>query len=215
MSILHQVKTTALKALINAKRAALGRLRPTKEENLRRLRERGESLEMFRFRDATAVDIPMLAQVHVTAWRATYPGTAKPPTYAIRASQWRKAFEEQSEGNWFCIVIERPDGALVGFAKGKRSDHPEYDGELNKIYLLPEYYRLGLGRRLVGHVARRFLAQGSSSMWLCGEADNPSRAFHEALGGHNLLNEDGSTNYGNYGWRDLRALAAICPVETD
>ena len=28
----------------------------------------------------------------------------------------------------------------------------------------------------------------------------------------NLTNDDGSTNYGNYGWRDLRALADICPV---
>jgi len=205
-------RKAATKSMIEAKRAAFARLRPTKEQNLRRLHERGETIASFKFRDAVRADVPALAQLHVTAWSATYPATLRPPTYAIREWQWRKAFEEENDGSWFCLLIEKPDGALVGFAKGRRSDHPDYGGELNKIYLLPEYYRLGLGRRLVGHVARRFLAQGINSMWLCGEAGNPSTAFHEAIGGHNLVNEDGSTNFGNYGWKDLQALAAICPV---
>src|SRR5687768_1974220 len=201
------------KAEIDAQRAELEQLRPTREQNLRGVRERGESLEAFRFRDVTPDDIPALAEVHAVAWAATYPGTRHPPTAALRASQWRKAFTWGNDGSWFCIVVQRPDGALVGFAKGKRSDHPAYAGELNKIYLLPEYYRLGLGRQLMGHVARRFLAQGITSMWLIGEADNPSTAFHEALGGRNMTNEDGTTNYGNYCWDDLRHLASICPVE--
>jgi ribosomal protein S18 acetylase RimI-like enzyme len=201
------------KAEIDAQRAALEQVRPTKEENLRRLRERGESIDAFVFRDATKEDIPALAQVHVTAWNATYPGTHQPPSVALRESQWRKAFMWGYNSSWFCIVTQRPDGALVGFAKGKRSDHPGYAGELNKIYLLPDYYRLGLGRRLMGHVARRFLLQGINSMWLIGEADNPSTAFHGALGGRNMTNADGTTNYGNYCWDDLRALAEICPIE--
>jgi ribosomal protein S18 acetylase RimI-like enzyme len=198
---------------IDAQRAAFARLRPTREQNLRGLGERGESIASFRFRDATLADVPALSELHVVAWNATYPGTHNPPTVSIRDWQWRKYFTTENDGSSFCIVIERPDGALVGFARGNRSDHPDYGGQLSKIYLLPEYYRLGLGRRLMGHVARRFLANGVTSMWLCGEADNPSGSFHEALGGHNLLNDDGTMNYGNYGWRDLRALATICPIE--
>jgi GNAT superfamily N-acetyltransferase len=201
------------RADVEALRAELARLRPTKEQNLRRLEERGESIASFRFRDATADDIPALSQLHVLAWNATYPGTRNPPTVATRTWQWRRNFHLGNDGSWFCIVIERPDGVLVGFAKGTRSDHPEYDAELNKIYLLPEYYHLGLGRRLVGHVVRRFLAQGKRSMWLCGEADNPSASFHEALGGQNLQNDDGTINYGNFGWRDLHRLAEICPID--
>ncbi len=71
---------------------------------------------------------------------------------------------------------------LVGFAKGTRSDHPEYGGELNKIYLLREYQGMGLGRRLIGHVAGRFLSQGITSMWLIGDARNPSAYAWLALG---------------------------------
>jgi len=64
-----------------------------------------------------------------------------------------------TDGSWFCFVVENRKGELVGFAKGKtynHSDLPDFSGELNKIYLLREYQRLGLGRRLVGCVARRF-----------------------------------------------------------
>ena len=83
-------------------------------------------------------------------------------------------------------------------------------GGLNKIYLLREYQRLGLGRRLVGHVARRFLTQGITSMWLFGDARNPSCHAWVALG---ALKTDADPGSGNYGWRDLRVLAERCPIE--
>jgi ribosomal protein S18 acetylase RimI-like enzyme len=185
----------------------------------------------FTIREATAADIPALADLHVRTWNATYPDVAKPPTYEIRERQWREAFRV-TDGSWFCFVVARasdrwrrgggrpadcpgPDGELVGFAKGVPYEHPDlpdFRGELSKIYLLDEYKRQGLGRRLVGHVARRFLSQGISSMVLFAEPDNPSCRFYEALGGERLLDERGEF-HGAYGWRDLQSLAAICPVE--
>lgn len=114
------------------------------------------------------------------------------------------------DGSWFCFVVENIRRELVGFAKGQKSDHPEYGGQLNKIYLLREYQRLGLGRRLIGHVARRFLTQGITSMWLFGDARNPSCHAWVALG---ALKTDADPGSGNYGWRDLRVLAERCPIE--
>ncbi len=88
-------------------------------------------------------------------------------------------------GSWFCFMIENQHGELVGSAKGTRYAHPDqpsYSGELSKIYLLPEYQRLGLGRRLVGHLARRFLAQGISPMLLFADAGNPLAGSSEPWG---------------------------------
>ena len=81
----------------------------------------------------------------------------------------------------------------------------EFAGELRKIYLLPEYQRLGLGRRLLGHVARRLLARGIGSLWLFGDARNPSSRAWTALGAEKTDDDPG---IGNYGWRDIRPLAA-------
>ena len=181
-----------------------GLARPSGRANALRLRQRGEAVASLVIRDATAADVPALARLHVETWNATYaPLLMKGPGYEVRERQWREAFAA-NDGSWFCLVVERPDGRLVGFAKGTRSDHPAYGGELNKIYLLGEYQGIGLGRRLLGHVARRFLSQGIDSMWLTGDARNPSSRVWQALGAEKTDEDPGN---GNYGWHDLRGLA--------
>lgn len=81
-----------------------------------------------------------------------------------------------NDGGWFCLVIENNNGDLIGFAKGmprSHPDHPDISGELNKIYLLRQYQRLGLGTRLVGYVAREFMKRNIHSVLLFGDAGNP------------------------------------------
>jgi GNAT superfamily N-acetyltransferase len=146
-----------------------------------------------------------LARLHVTTFNETH---------APVLQQWRQAFQS-ADGSWFCFVIEGPSGELIGFAKGQPYAHPDqpvFAGELNKIYLLREYHRRGLGRRLLGRVARRFLSQGISSMLLFGDARNSSNRFYEALGADKLFAPKGEF-HGGYGWRDLRKLAAVCPAD--
>ena len=175
-----------------------------------------ETLDALVIREATRKDIPALAALHVKAWSDTYPQTLRPPTFEIRERQWREQFEK-TDGSWFCLVVENRNRELIGFAKGRNyqsDDLPGYHGELNKIYLLREYQRLGVGRRLVGHVARRFLSEGISTMVLFGTAENPSCAFHEALGGEKLYAANGEF-HGAYGWNDLHKLSALCPTGTD
>jgi ribosomal protein S18 acetylase RimI-like enzyme len=159
----------------------------------------------FIIREADSADIPALAELHVKSFNETHgPG----PTYEVRERQWREAFQV-IDGNWFCFVTVAPSGNLVGFAKGvpyDHVDHRDFAGELNKIYLLRQYHRRGLGRRLLGHVARRFLSQGISSMLLFGDAQNPSNGFYEALGAERLFAANGEF-HGGYGWRDLESLA--------
>ena len=202
-------------AIVALARLLRGLRRPSKAANARLLRERGEDVSTsFVIREAAAADVPALARLHVATWNDTYPGVRSPPTYEIRERQWREAFGSD-DGSWFCFVVARRDGELVGFAKGKRyasADRPDYAGELNKIYLLREYQRLGLGRRLVGHVARRFLDEGITSMLLFADAGNPSCRFYEALGAEKLRAPDGTVSEANYGWRDLRRLASVCPT---
>jgi ribosomal protein S18 acetylase RimI-like enzyme len=174
---------------------------------MRLLAERGETLDSFVFRDATIADIPALAELHAVTWSQTYPNVRKPPTAALREYQWREQFEKKQD-NWFCLLVTDREGGLVGFAKGIISpleDQPGYNGEINKIYLLQDYQRLGLGRRLMGHLVRRFLSMGATRMSLFGVAENPSIYFHEAMGGERLYNDKGGFD-GGYQWRILKSL---------
>jgi len=112
----------------------------------------------------------------------------------------------------FCVVLEGPDRSLIGFASGKlhRSDEPgAFRGVLDKIYLLREYHRRGLGRRLLCMAAQLFLAHDIDSMLLFGDARSPTNGFYEAMGGERLYDPNG-VFHGSYGWRNLRELSLLC-----
>lgn len=178
------------------------RSRPKREANARRLRERGESLDSILARDATAADIPALAELHVTTWNATY-RTSRGPSVALRTRQWTEIFSKTPRRD-FVVVLENRDGRLIGFAAG-RPHEGEFQGQLSKIYLRWEYHGLGLGRRLMQETARRFLERGIESFILFAERSNPTIGFYDHIGGERLLDDRGLF-IGAYAWRDVRAL---------
>ena len=183
-----------------------GLKRSSKKVNLQKLHERGETLDSFTFRDATEKDIPELGKLHAITWAQTYNGK---PNIKLRQYQWDKAFKEENNGSWFCILVVDKNNNLVGFAKGiinKNEKTSEQHGDLNKIYLLSDYQRLGLGKKLFAHVVERFLQKGVNDVTLFGVPQNPSCAFHEAMGGERLYSEKGTFD-GCYIWRDLKKLS--------
>ena len=170
-----------------------------------KLHKRGETLDSFTFRDATEDDILELGKLHAITWAQTYTGK---PNIKLRQYQWDKAFKEENNGSWFCILVVDKNNKLVGFAKGiinKNEKSSEQHGDLNKIYLLSDYQRLGLGKKLFAHVIKRFLSKGVNDMTLFGVPQNPSCAFHEAMGGERLYSEKGTFD-GCFIWRDLKKL---------
>ena len=143
-----------------------------------------------------------LVHLHVQAFNETHgPG----PSVEGRQQQGRKAF---SEAEWFCLVAETSGGRLVGYARSQpytEEELGEFKGELNKIYVLREYQKRGLGRRLVCAIARGLVSRGITSMLLFGDAGSPSNGFYERLGAEKLIAANGRF-HGGYGWRDLEAL---------
>jgi GNAT superfamily N-acetyltransferase len=169
---------------------------------------------MFTLRDATIDDVDRLARLHVETFIETHGGGPQAPTFELRERQWREIIGKASERD-FIVVIEDDDGELIGFARGVPYDGGgglDFAGELNKIYLLRRFHSQGLGRRLLAAVTQRFLERGITSMLLFGDAANPSNGFYERLGAERLYSPEGEF-HGAYGWRDLRALAALCPPE--
>ncbi len=168
-------------------------------------------------REARCGDAAGIARVHVDSWRTTYRGIV-PDDYLANLSA------EQRERHWhsvtccaasdeFVYVAEDPVGQIVGFASGapERTGHAEYKGELYAIYLLAEYQKRGIGRRLVSAVAARLLRNGFHTMLLWVLANNPARHFYEALGGQAVISQPitiGGVALEEvaYGWKDLTTL---------
>ena len=156
----------------------------------------------YSIRDASVSDAPVLAALHVRTFQETHGGG---PSVALRQEQWQ-AILSSGDALDFTLVVEDSDGALVAFARGTAHDGgvPGFAGELNKIYVLRQHQRRGLGRLLVERVAQRFLSLGVNSMLLFGDARSSSNGFYEHLGAERLYSPQGEF-HGGYGWRDLAA----------
>ena len=171
----------------------------------------GETNETnFKIREATINDVSAIAALHVETFNETHGFHPNGPTYELREYQWQKLFQD-NEHSWFCFVIEDENRKLIGFAKGQPYDEQlyEFSGELNKIYLLKKYHRIGLGQQLICKVAHEFIHRGINSMLLFGDAQNPSNGFYERMGGEKLFAKNGDF-HGGYGWRDLKKLLLNC-----
>jgi ribosomal protein S18 acetylase RimI-like enzyme len=179
--------------------------RPSKTANKKRLQAIGESIDTIRIRELGIDDIATLASIHVKTWNETYARGNNGPSIQLRESQWREKFRKKDD-SWFILGVENTKGEMIGFAVGQKHNSEEYKGEINKIYLLQEYQRLGIGSKLLREVVRRFQQMGINSMVLFGIPQNPTGGFHEAMGGKRLYDKQG-VFHGGYGWKEISALA--------
>jgi ribosomal protein S18 acetylase RimI-like enzyme len=137
---------------------------------------------------AGPADAADLAHVHVTSWRETYRGIL-PDSYlsALPESQHARRFARQmldpKPGAVLLALADRQ--GLVGYSEGGWSrTGTQREGEVNTLYLLRAVQGEGLGRSLLGHMARALRAQGAASLVISTLRDNArARGFYEHLGG--------------------------------
>jgi GNAT superfamily N-acetyltransferase len=138
-------------------------------------------------REATIADCAAVARVHVRSWQESFRGIV-PQSFLDRMSVEKRAvaFEKRfPESEYRMFVAEEVERGVVGFADfGEAREQVEgYEGELYAIYLLPEFQRRGVGRRLFNLGAEFLLSRGRRSMYLLALEASPYRTFYERLGG--------------------------------
>lgn len=135
----------------------------------------------------TVADTPTVGEVHVRAWQAAYRGVM-PDEYLEglrpqdRADMWRRGIEADWPGQRDVIAV---DGQVAGFAAygAEREGDDATRGELYAINLHPDYWRRGLGRRLIRHVTGELSRLGFTTAVLWVEASNDrARRFYEVEG---------------------------------
>lgn len=137
-------------------------------------------------RHAKPADAAAISKVFDAAWREAYsgiiPGVTLERMIQRRGPRW-----------WaFSLRRGRPlavldvDKQIVGYASyGRCRDRGlSADGEVDELYLAPEYQGLGFGRRLFRAVLNDLHHRGARSVAVWSLADNARAcAFYEGLGG--------------------------------
>ena len=147
-------------------------------------------------RPAVGADADAIAVVHVRSWQAAYRGLM-PQDYldqldpARRAERWRQVLAETEPARGGVLVAQdeaAPGGPrIVGFAgyqptRDADSD-PAVTGQLSTIYLVPEAWGTGTGRRLLAGAVTGLTAAGyaDAALWVLDGNERACR-FYAAAG---------------------------------
>ena len=131
-------------------------------------------------------DVVDVARLQVAAWQAAYAGVVPEPVLrrldvVERVRAWTRLLDQG-----VVLHVAEDDGAVVGYASagaGRDEDAAAGDGELYALYVAPDRWRQGTGRRLHDAAVDGMRAEGlrRATLWLLAGNDR-GRAFCEALG---------------------------------
>lgn len=147
-------------------------------------------ISMIRLRTAKPSDARAIARIHVETWRTTYPGML--PDRALidmnidgKARSWRSMLEHPEAAGSVLVAEESEDGTTIGFASAARNRQTtlSFAGEVQTLYVLPDWQNQGIGRVLLEGCFARLRERGLESAVVWVLADNPARFFYERMGG--------------------------------
>lgn len=142
----------------------------------------------MRIREAEPADANAIAGIHVRSWQVAYRGLLTDDyldslTVEERLETHRRALESPGEHRTW---VADEAGRAVGFAvtgPSQDADADERTGELYAIYLDPDRFGGGIGKRLLEHAIGDLRGRGfrTATLWVL-EANEAGRRFYEREG---------------------------------
>ncbi|ASS95541.1 GNAT family N-acetyltransferase [Peribacillus simplex] len=163
-------------------------------------------------REAMVADAEEIAIVHVDCWRTTYKNIISSDfldklSYGQRTELWKKNIS--GDGNYI-YVAENNEGKIVGFISGgkRETNQVEDSGDLTAIYILENFQRMGIGKRLIKELFFKFEGLGFKTIFVEVLEDNKSRYIYEAFGAELLKTEKikmagAELDLLVYSWKDI------------
>ena len=173
------------------------------------------------FRSAVPSDAAALGAVHVASWRETYAGILPDEMLAnlsadARAAMWADVVSDPRANFGTRVYVAQDETRLVGFGScGKQRDEglagSGYGGEFGALYVLRSHQQLGIGRSIMGLMARALIERDcrGAALWVLRE-NLVARSFYERLGGTIVAEKEAMSDTNqvevSYGWSNLSAL---------
>lgn len=128
------------------------------------------------------VDPREIAEIHVRAWRESYPGIIPQDVLddmkvSDREDLWRRVSALPEHWGRVCELGGQKVGFISGVKARQKIEHHAF--EIAAIYILKEFHGQGIGRLMVKDFLERV---GTQDVYAWVLEKNPSLAFYERLG---------------------------------
>lgn len=138
--------------------------------------------------------IPTIKNIAERTWPGTYGDilTREQIDYMINMMYSSDALSEQMDvlNHHFLLIEDNDTGNIQGFVSYE-FDYKSYNKtKLHKLYVLPEYHSLGIGRILIDKVCEEACKHGNASVLLNMNRFNKSLGFYERVGFKIIGEED-------------------------
>jgi len=171
---------------------------------------------MTTIRRATLDDVQAIAECHVASWRDSYRPQISEEilanlSIAAYVAKWTYRIGEKDR---HVLAAECGPAGIVGLLYGgrERTGHADFRGEIYAMYVLTDFRRQGIGRKLFQDFVGILLSGRIGSLIVWAFEENPCREAYAAWGGELvgretiMVGEQELVEVG-YGWRDLRTIA--------
>jgi len=119
----------------------------------------------YEIREAVYADYKAIAKIHISAWQQAYRGLV-PDDHLDNLSLekgemgWKRRLKEKL--NKLTIVAVNEENVVLGYCCGgdNRAEPRVYDGELQAIYIHPDYWGLGIGKVMFKEFKKRLQYMG-------------------------------------------------------
>ena len=122
---------------------------------------------MFTISPASQADIPVVAELAHRIWHRHYPGIISDGqiAYMLARGYSPETLARFLHDDGAGMALARQAGVPIGFAAWYRSG-PPVTTKLDKLYVLQEWQRQGIGRLLIDHAAAQARAGGATTLVL-------------------------------------------------
>ncbi|MBL4588668.1 MAG: GNAT family N-acetyltransferase [Alphaproteobacteria bacterium] len=171
---------------------------------------------------ASEEEVAILAVLHVEGWHSAYAGAVDQDflnsmSVHEREIGWEKWLSNPDINAAIAYVQDHPVG-FVSYSKvetmppGQSTIRPQYTSEILAIYILPDYWKQGVGKALMSYAAEKLKdnRQSGVCLWVLDKNKNAC-SFYEKMGGQRIgkhMIEIGPSKVKEvcYGWRNLKDL---------
>lgn len=173
-------------------------------------------------RFATPADIPAIARIHVEGWQAAYGGLVDQAYLdSLSVEQRQENWQEWMGSGETSVLLAEIGGLPAGFAAygrtktappGDSKIRPLYPAEIYALYLLPDFWRQGIGTALIRQAAKNLkeMKMNGMCLWVL-DGNHRAKSFYEKTYGQRVgkkMIAIGPSDLKEvcYGWRDLKLL---------